>query len=350
MDNIEIKTYTAQQITDWIDNKSTTPSLSEALITKTRAAAIVNNPYMSPDDLVVAAIFHGNQPVTFTAIFPDLINQQPYVWFSTLWCHPDHRGKGYPLIAIGTLVEHYSPQKCLDSYGAPETIEIFKYFGHQNTFFPEYKHTLITPVPLSIKKTIKCCIKKSWAAQIKRKKLKQHIGGTDYVIEYTNKIDNPTYNFIQQHANKDLFPRTREMLNWILSNPFKHTAPLIQKTENINPFPDNEENYWLSGITIKSNNQIVGFYIIRCTSQELSVKYLYYSPQHTNLVFNTILHHILKLHSTSFTTRSLSLSDYINSYSIFNHRQTIQISYSLPSTFPVNPAAQPQGGDGDAFV
>lgn len=346
---IEIKTYTNSQLSQWLDGDGKS-ELNETIITPTRARAIAHNPYAKPDDPAVATIVDHGETVAFTALFPDLIGGEPCYWFSTLWCHPAHQGKGYPLIAIGTLMEHYTPARCLDSWGADETIGIFKYFGHQTYFFPQYKHTLATLNHPTLKQIASYSLKRGWQPLRKRRQLDKLSVAPDCTIQYVNHIDSETAGFIRRHSEHDLLPRQAQMLDWIMQYPFQHTAPLLDRTESTNPFPDCVSAYWISGVKVIQNNKLIGFYIIRQADSELSIKYLYYPQDLAAATFGTIAGHIIQLQAKSFTTRNKELSDYINRLGIFSKTTTANISYSLPPSFPLPQNAIPQGGDGDAFV
>ncbi|MBR1835616.1 MAG: hypothetical protein IJ785_08985 [Bacteroidales bacterium] len=346
---VEIRTFTVGQIGQWLEGDDGS-GLSESVITRTRARAIVHNPYAKPDDPVVATVIAEGETVAFTALFPDRVGGELYYWFSTLWCHPDHRGKGYALIAVGTLMEHYTPARCLDSWAADETIEIFKYFGHQTHYFPQYKHTLATFKHPTLKQIASYSLHRGWKPLSRRKRLKAQPETKDYTIQYVDNIDPETAQLIHTHSGKDLLPRSAEMLDWIMQHPFLHTAPLADRTASTNPFPDNVGRYWISGVKIIRDNKPVAFYIIRQADSELSIKYLYYCPEHKEAAFGSIIGHILQLQAHSFTTRSKDLSDYVVRLGIFSKATTIPISYSLPTSFPLPPHAAAQGGDGDAFV
>lgn len=347
---VEIRTVTAGQLSHWTQGTDADPILDQGVITRTRAWAIAHNPYVKPDDPVLAAVLEDGTAVAFTALFPDRIGDRPYVWFSTLWCHPDCLGRGYSLLAVGTLMEHYGTQSCLDSWGAPETVEIFHYFGHRTTYFAQYKFALRTLHKASPKVIASYCLKGAWLPTLRRNTLQTALNNEDYTLEYTNHIDDETYSFISRHSSHDLIPRTQAMLNWILACPFKKQTPLMGLTVCPNPFPDNERTYWISGVKVIKNGQTIAFYMLRQSNHELSVKYLYYDPQYTKETFDSILQHIINLRARRFTTRCKELADHVSAARIFNALSTESISYSLPPDFAIAPDAVAQGGDSDAFV
>ena len=348
---IEIKTFTASELSQWLDSGQPVAVLDAGIISRTRARALVHNPYVKPEDPLLAAVLTGGkEAIAFTAAFPELIGGVRYWWFSTLWCHPDHRGKGFPLVLMRTLGEEYGTEHCLDTMGAPETVAIFNNFGHRLTYLQEFRFGTRVYPQGTLGRVVTF---REGAKNLLRNmnpRLKGIIRQSRYELLYQDLIDQDTYGFIAKHAAGDIIPRTREMLNWILQYPFKHCTPLRGRTSDANPFGDCDTRYWIKGVKVNVGGQMVGHYIIRNAEQDLSIKYLYYDRDYKEEVFNSILQHILRLGNPCFTTRDPLLSDYLLRNKVFSKQRTDQISFSYPQQFqlPTDPVSQ--GGDGDCFV
>ena len=348
--DIEIKTFTAAEVSQWLDSGKSAAGLDAKIISTTRARALINNPYTTPDDPLVAAVFTGGEAIAYTAAFPELIHGNKYWWFSTLWCEPAHRGKGFPLVLMRTLGEQFGTENCLDTMGAPETVAIFNNLGHRLTYLKEYRFgTRVYPQgPVG-----KMVSYREGAKTLLRNinpLLKEKIQKSRYTIQYQDFIDQTTYHYITPHASKDLISRTRETLNWILQYPFKHRTPLCDRTSDANTFGDCDALYWMKGVKVMVGGEMVGYYIIRNSEQDLSIKYLYYDGEYSGEVFNSILEHILHLGNPCFTTRDPNLSDYLLHNRVFSKYRIDQISFSYPSQFALPADTISQGGDGDCFV
>ena len=212
----ELKLYTVADLREWLEHNHPVDGLSEQIIAPSRAWAIIHNPYVKDDDPVLAAIFEDGEMAAFTAAFPEMISNQRYWWFTSLWCDPKHQGKGFGLIVIGSLAEIYGEEFILDRWGAKETVEIFSCLGAQTAYTPRYifgskinrqtaKGQLVYVVRL-LQKGLHKLIEKPTKHE-------------DYALRYLSYIDNETYAFIQSHRDQDLFLRTQLMLNWILHEP-----------------------------------------------------------------------------------------------------------------------------------
>lgn len=345
----EIRIYTCKELRAWLNDNQSTDRLSESVITPTRAYAIVHNPWLKDDDPVVAALYIGKELAAFTASFPDQIDGKTYHWFSTLWCSPKHQGKGYGLLVVGSLCETYGTELCLDMWGAPETVGIFQYLGHQTTTFPEYRFEPKHIKKDTIKGKLAYIANRIHRISVGKKPLNPYTQHP-YTIKYVSHIDSDTYNFINNHSASDLMPRSRETLNWILAYHFVHRSPLTECEPQSNQFDDRDSRYWMSGVQAFINGILSGFYILRNADSDLSVKYLYFDPKSRDCIFHSIAQHIVALGNPKFSTRNPQLAQYIASFNWFDRERIDNISFSYPKEFAIPPSAISQGGDGDGFV
>jgi len=346
---IEIKLFDAGQMKQWLRHNQSIPGLSEAVISRTRAEAIICNPYIEDSDPVAAAVLQGDEVVAFTASFPDKIGGKIYHWFSTLWCSPTQRGKGYGLFVVGSMSEVWGAENCLDMWGAPETVSIFKYLGHKTIYVKEYRFE-----PKHIQRgTLKgeaAWWKNKLHHLLRKGPSMPAAAHVDYTLEYGDYVDDATYRFIQQHNATDLVPRTQEMLNWILSCHFRKRVPLTNRGVEGNPFDDKDGRFWMSGVKVLVDNRLVGYYILRDADTELSVKYLYYEERYADCVFRSIVEHIVALGNESFSTRNQWLAEYVDGFKLFDRNIENDISFSYPDNYVIASDAMPQGGDGDGFA
>ena len=140
------------------------------------------------------------------------------------------------------------------------------------------------------------------------------------------------------------------MMNWRLSHHFKRRTPLIDINPQTNPFDDRDTRHWMSGVCVIVAKQMVGFYLLRDADSELSVKYLYYSSDHCESVFQSIAQHIVALNNPAFTTRNRQLAEYITDLNLFDKEEVVDVSFSYPDGFNIPDTAVSQGGDGDGFA
>lgn len=343
----ELKLYTVVQLRDWLEHNHPVDGLSEQIIAPSRAWAIIHNPYVKDDDPVVAAIFEDGEMAAFTSAFPEMIGNQRYWWFTSLWCDPKHQGKGFGLIVIGSLAEVYGEEYILDRWGAKETVEIFSCLGAQTVYTPRYifgskinrqtaKGQLVYVVR-SLQKGLHKLIEKPTKHE-------------DYTLRYLSYIDDETYAFIQSHRNQDLFLRTQSMLNWILQYSFTQACPLMEYTMPTTPFaPAKAQSNHIYAVQVWDDSQLVGFYMMKHTESDLHLLYLYYDTEAKNKVFASIRDHVKRMRMEQIMTDNKDLAGYIRKNIYFPKHQTLQIHFAHPKSFILPEAPTLQYGDGDNF-
>lgn len=338
-----LKLYTVSQIRDWLSGTSLTEGLDEYVITRSRAKAIVNNPYVTADDVVASAIYEGGELAAYTATFPDMIDGKRSWWFSTLWCAPKHQGKGFGLIAIGSICECHEGEPIFDMWGAEETVQIFRCLGLKDTTIPEYKFPR-KQFANSLKGKLAACrqsLKRTARPHIKG--LKADIADKAFRNQFVDCVDDETWEWISRHNAGDALPRSREMLNWILSNPFVVTA--TGNPGGREEFSDVATEYLLSGVKVFQGGTFVGFYILRWNGLELSIKYNWSNHP---AILASIGSQWLKFRPKRFNTRDADIAEYIRRWNLFPDGKIEQISFSYPQDFIL--MGRIQSGDADNFA
>lgn len=350
-ETVEIKLFTVKDLRAWLYKNQVIDGLTASVVTKCRAEAIVNNPYVKEDDPVAAAIYDACQLAAYTASFPDEINGERVWWFSSLWCHEAFQGQGYPLIAIGSLCAAREGEAFFDMWGAEETVGIFNYLGLECSYFEEYvlsKRFFSTELLKNRISSFFWEIKEQKKCRLKS--ITEKIAAAQYEIEYVNFIDEELYAFIKTNAKKDLWTRSREMMNWIMAYSFIHQAPLSNRVDWSSHFSDNRSRYWRSGVKVIEDGKLVGFFMIREATDDLSLKYIYYIEDKKELVFEAVMEHIVKLDKYQFSTRNKELRDFVVGEGFYDRQTVTKVSFSHPDSFRIPQDAESQGGDGDGFV
>ena len=351
MNKFDLKLYSVQNLRDWLFYNLHVDGLDESIISRKRAYAIIHNPYVKDSDHVVSAIFENGVIAAYTAAFPDMFEGERIWWFTTLWCNPKNRGKGYGLLAIGSLCEEYGINSVFDLWSAPETVEIFNYLGLENRTILEY-HLREKVID---RHSVKGWIVWAWNQfsshnKCKDRKLKTVLAADKYNLEYVGFVDDETYSFIKNHSNGNVFRRSHEMVNWILQYPFIQACPLKEAVIGKESFRDVSSKYVITGVKVLHDRKLIGFYILKDSDQGMDIKYLYYDSDFERAVFSSIAEHILCYRPRVFMTRCRPLHEYLHSFSIYPKAEELPISFSYPHSFIFDHASIVQAGDGDNFV
>lgn len=344
----ELKLYTVAQIREWLEHNHAAEGLSEQIIAPSRAWAIIHNPYVKDEDPVVAAIFVDGEMAAYTAAFPELIDEQRYWWFTSLWCNPKHQGKGYGLIVIGSLAEVYGEEYILDRWGAKETVEIFSCLGAKTIYTPRYifgskinRQTIKGKLLYFVRSLQKCL----------HKLIEKPVKYEDYTLRYITNIDDLTYEFIKAHRNHDLFLRTQPMLNWILQYSFTQACPMIERTLPTTPFaPARALSNAIHAVQVWDKERQIGFYMLKHTEDDLHALYVYCEEGTKDNTFTSIRDHAKRLKVSQFITDNEDLAAYMRKNMYFPKERTEQIHFAHPASFNIPNNIMLQYGDGDGFT
>lgn len=348
-----LKYYTILEIRNWLVHNQEVDGLSDQIIAPQRAWAIIHNPYVQDDDAVLCAIFEDNQPVAYTAAFPELLSDEnrKVWWFTTLYCHPSCQGKGYGIVVIGQLCELIGEGNFFDMDGAEETVSIFDYLGLKHKYIPRYNfapkkintHTLKGKIANIINGLVQYRVRKNKSVLLRQ------IKTSDYELRYINHIDDLSYQFICAQSSNDAFVRTKEMLNWILTYPFMQETPLSHRTKKSLEFSSSVQQYTLQAVQVLRNNQLVGLFIYRTKDGKFSLKYIYYLDMYKNDVFEAIAEHYIDTSSVELQTTNSDFAKWLQQYDISTKFFVDQQSFSYPDWFEKH-SRYVQQGDGDVFV
>ncbi len=343
----ELKLYTIAQLREWLEHNHPVDGLSEQIIAPSRAWAIIHNPYVKDDDPVLSVIYVGEENAAYVTAFPEMVGEKRYWWFSALWCSPKFEGNGYGLIVVGSLVDVYGAEYCLDRWGAKETVEIFAYFGHKVVFTPRY----VLGVNINRSTAKGKLVYALRNLQVTLHRACSTNKNENYTLHYLSHIDDATYAFIKAHRGNDYFAHEQDYLNWILHYPFTISAPLIERVGEKMPFSQSEmPDTQFYAIQVRDKDTIIGFYIMKKNDYSLHILYIYYDESHARQVFASICDHVKHMRVVQCVTEDVKLKDYLLKHVFFPKYSVAQISFSTPNGMKQPQVGQVQYGDGDCFV
>ena len=347
MDTISYKLYTMSELTDWlihnIDN-----GLSEIIISKKRAFALINNPHTKEDDVVLSVVFDSNRVIGYTAVFPEKFIkpqlEERYFWGTTQWLEPEYRGKGISAKMMLDIKEAVNNRYLgLDSSVASTKLD--KKQGSVITYYPRY-FVLLKGRNRSIKSKIK-----GYYISFSNKNAIKKLAKYQYINEYVCNIDDMLYDFISKNSKNDVFLRSQEILNWQLQYPFSQSIgnDLHIKQEECQ-FGTNVHSSSVVAIKVIKDSCLIGFYILNILDDNCIVRYLYYLPNFKNEVFASVLEKSFLLYPQKISTVNKPFYEFMMTLGIKSMNSSYyieKISLTTPSDFNVDENANIQGGDGD---
>jgi len=337
MDAVEVRHYTVREIRDWLVHNKPAKGLSNEIIRPAFAWALIHHPDVTDEDPVVAAIFDNGKLATSTCAFPEVMvkpafkdsegNVKRVWWYPMLWCKPEYRGKGYGLVAIGSLAEVYGMDRAWTVWAVPESIEIFEFLGRKTYFFPRYfmsKRNFSNTYKgrlLKFKQEVT-----NWLENRRKQALPHY----NYSVRYLNSVDDESYEFICKNSMENLFLASQQVLNWELHYPWSVSSPLTDRVPvDGRYFQDTTALLQNSFVQVRIDDRIVGVYIMRHSDVGITLDYMYYTKESADIVYLSVVEHILRLRAKSFDTEDGELAKFVQRYIFFPVSKTEKLSLSI---------------------
>ena len=349
--NIQYNTYTVAEVRAWlyegVDN-----GLSERIISKVRANAILHNPYVEDDMVIVVSATDGDRVVGYTAMFPEHL-VRPDVWLTcptTLYADADYAGEfiGYNVTKILHDTAHGRLVIGLDM--AKEAAMIDYLLGMKVDKALLKRYILHRKIEVNRFYDLGSCVLEPFRRMKQRHNIMKFINGIDKEtkVEYTDFIDEEAYRFIVAHSNHDMFLRSREMLNWKLRYPFTLTAPLYDKIIKKNRFCSNvERNKRKTVAKVYDGDRLIGIYCLAENGMDVSIALLYVDDKYAIKTYDMLLMQVLKCQPNRLLSFNKQVNQYIDGLGICIKSFVDKYDYTHPAELSYTPDMQIQGMDGD---
>ena len=354
-ENIEYKYFTAIEIKDWLYHNSMN-GLSEKIIAKVRALSLIHHPDVTDNTVILSVVFVNNKVAGYTGMFPEKMDKPKldkiHYWGTTLYVDPEFIGRGLGYCLMMHLKEACD-YMCLGLDSAPESTYIDSKQGSIIEYYDRYLFRFRRNIHIRNYRTLLNQI-----LEIKRKTVKyirlgiiqRRIKNEKYSLEYINFIDDELYGFIKFHSSNDLFLRTQETLNWLLRYPFIVSTPLSHRTHIEYAFTSTRRSCQNFAVKVLYEGKLIGFYIIQRREPDLSVLYLYFDEDYQDKVFYSIVEHLIKFKTKDLRTFNRYLKKFLNNNRFYLWKTIEKVSFTFPSSFPIDLNLQIQGADGDMLI
>lgn len=346
--NIEL--FTAKDIRNSLIHNISVRHVDK-IISPQLAYAIINNPIVEDNMVIMAAIYATEGPIGCISIIPDLLKgpDMHVFWASTLYIQPKYQGRGLGYILVSALDELYH-NKLFDIGGVEATVKIFSSLGFNDTYvklyecrrFKSFKRNSISgwlAFIIDLPKRL-CRIAKS-------QKMIRNCSTSEIKLEYVRFVDDSLYEFICTHSANDAFLRSKEMFNWILQYPCTNESILIDKVSGDFANKQISRTY---AVKVVLDSTIVGFYIFTEQNDSLYIKYIYYDDKWREYAFETIFEHLVRCNKNKLMSFEKPMITYFQQRKVFACFDSYDISFSYPAGFDYSEVKRIQGGDGDLFI
>lgn len=351
--SVKYHTYTVADVRAWLYDGAKN-GLSEQVISKVRANAIIHNPFAEDDMVIVVSATDGDKLVGYTAMFPDYL-ARPEVRLTvptTLYADPEYADEfiGYNVTKL--LHDTANGRMVIGTDMANEAALIDKLLGLKIERVDRRRYILNRSVqPHSLRSL------GSFLLQPYRR-YKQHCNISKFLnnvskdtrVEYTDFVDYEAYQFIVAHSQNDMYLRSQEMLNWRLRYHFTVHAPLYARIVEQNIFPSHVYPQSRCNIVkVYKSNQLIGVFGLS-EGKDVSIALLYTDEVRAKDVYDVLLLQVLQVNPQRLFSQYNGLNRYIDSLGIDLKNYTDKFYYTHPAELPYTTDMQVHGMDGDMLA
>jgi len=228
---ISLKTYNKQQLEELI-NSTVFNDLPFYPITKHRAISHIKNSNATDSDSLLILAFEDDNLAGYIGVLPDNIiheNQNIHLgWLSTLFVHPDFRGKKIAQKLLSKACDEYNGNIMITEF-TPEAENMYvksQLFVYQKTLYGKSYHYLsnlqkILPSKNKTWSKYKLCLKAFDSTLNSLIKLINKTSATNKEsFKITYQLDHETASFIDKNKIGNCFNRNRKEIEWIVDNPW----------------------------------------------------------------------------------------------------------------------------------
>ena len=280
-------------------------------ITRHRALSYINNPRGNDDDAVLFCGYEKDTMTGYLGVLPDRIyfdgTSNRIGLLSAWWVHEDHRKSGIGAFLLIKAFKAYENKLGGVKYNRKSGMVMFrsgKFIELEKNAVPaveirlhthslgserlrKYKTYRAARKPLNMIINGNCALKmRAW---VKRN------GTGNLQIEYCNRIDNETENFIKSKQRNSLFRRNAPELNWIIQYPWVLQAPGLTSEPSNYFFSSLANRFFYLALKIVDGETVVGFLLMKVRNDSLDISYAYYEQEYEANIIGIIMRHALSL-------------------------------------------------------
>jgi hypothetical protein len=336
MANIEVIGLTKKMLSEAID-QNTYWKDNHAPLPKGKAIWLVSNDRIEEDDYCGVIGYEDNKMISFIFMFPDLINTinnqiNKVYWMISWWVHPTYKDT-----VLGTYI--YNEAVNL----AGKQILIKSYAENVNTFYEKQpftvissrlRHTVFFSLDPSMLigrfrflKPFKLLLKSidTFVYFVIRtlNKIKFKKRTKELLYDYVNQLDDDAWKFIAPLCENDLIHKTKEYVNWQISNNQYTQTPISNKHPYRALQTGISNNIHIHNLNIIKDNEIIGFLSYIINFNELNVKYFLVKEEHNyDLCVDALIENFTTVRTKFMFTDDTKLSNNITKRykTIFTHR------------------------------
>ena len=356
---IELKTFNKTELKILI-NSEEFQNFAFKPITSHRAVSQLNNPRANEDQTLLILAFSENKLAGYIGILPDEIYKNneifPCGWLSTLWIHPDSRGKKIAQKLLAKACDEYNGQILVTEF-TPEAENMYRksnYFVYQNSLEGRSYHLLSNLKKILPYKNEKfrnaLLFLKVFDFSVNLVLKTSNFNKTNSKLNFKadNKLDKESEDFILQHYKGNSFNRNLQEIKWIINNPWILSSKIKDETYH---FSDYCKNFEFVFLKIYKNNILDTILILSVRDTNAKLHFIY-GNKNTKLTSKVLLQYLRTKQTSNFISFEKDINHFLDKNFFFykkeRNRNFImhrELQKKLGNDFRFNVSA----GDSDAI-
>lgn len=228
---ITFKTYNKVELQSFLDSESF-KEFPFKPITKHRAKSHINNPRAKNEDILLILAFDDDHLAGYIGILPDEIFSKEKNchcgWLSTLWIHPDSRGKKIAQKLLTNACDAYNGNILITEF-TPEAENMYAkstYFSYLKMLEGKSYHLFSNLQEILVSKNVKWKSVKvplqlfDASVNILLKTIHQIKGKRKHIYKVQDHLDAELKTFISGNLKENSFNRSLAEIDWITENPW----------------------------------------------------------------------------------------------------------------------------------
>lgn len=321
MKDLEILSVTKRDLIDAINNNTYWNSNSRNIpFTKSKACWLIENTRINNDDICAILGYEKDVLVSFIYIIPDLINtpsgEKKIYWSRRWWVANKYKDS---ILSSYTRTFSFSAvnNQMLIKYIGEDTVT---YYTKQpfTKFAERTKYMIVFSLDVTLLLTnIKALRKFKFFVNIASKlsysltslinKIKNKKNTKNITYEYLSLIDNYAWNFINPFLKNDLVVKTKNYINWQISNTqYTHTE-IKDKTIHYCLINSSAKKIYNLTFLVKKENKILGFISVLIKDIEFNVRYFVCSDEYFDICVDVLIDNFINSKTAIILTENEKL-------------------------------------------
>lgn len=373
---MQIRTYNSRQLSEFI-NSEEFKTLENLPISKHRAVAHIHNPRVEEEDVLLVCAFEDNGVlVGYMGLLPDVMHFQytnrRTAWISTIWIHPDTRGKGIANLLLDTAFNAWkgeiaatgftaTAKKLYDKYGK------FMDFKMQNGLRAYLRFNLRDLASVKFPKNglVKALgrVADGILNFFNDLRLTATLDNAleNYAIAYLTELDAETATFVERENQNEICRRGPQDLNWIMRYPWVLVTPGpdSDSTRYFFSYSDARFEFLFVKVSEKTTGKVLSFIVFEIRGSKMKIPYAYGAGNLGDGFAAIVKHVMLKRRVAMLTVFNPAIAALVDSgRTAFLYKKPYSRHYIISKNFETDLAQQSalknwelQDGDSDgAFI